>query len=188
MDLIRPDITTSEYVSYLGALYGYYHALEPRLISADTEFCSGVLGLAARAKLAWIEQDLNQLSGYGTSTAIDVCQATPLIRNGPEAVGCAYVIEGSTLGGSVIFRHMQKHLGITPDAGARFLYGYGEATGEHWKSFIRAIEAMNFSVKQREASAISAIATFDTMREWLSLRNVSYHPTAITGITVQSVH
>lgn len=54
----------------------------------------------------------------------------------PFALGILYVIEGSTLGGKVIYKHIQKTLGLNEKSGAAYFYGYGEKTGELWKNFL----------------------------------------------------
>jgi heme oxygenase len=61
--------------------------------------------------------------------------AQPLARaNLNFAVGCLYVLEGATLGGQFISRHLAT-LGIGPANGGLFFHGYGAKTGEMWKSF-----------------------------------------------------
>lgn len=54
----------------------------------------------------------------------------------PFALGILYVIEGSTLGGKVIYKHLQKTLGLNEESGAAYFYGYGDHTGELWKNFL----------------------------------------------------
>ncbi len=54
----------------------------------------------------------------------------------PFAMGYMYVVEGSTLGGRVILKHIQDKLGLTADHGASFFAGYGAETGARWKAFL----------------------------------------------------
>ncbi len=56
-----------------------------------------------------------------------------------DAIGCLYVLEGSTLGGQIILRRARERLGIAADAGAIFFRGYGEQTGAMWRQLIDAI-------------------------------------------------
>jgi heme oxygenase len=58
-----------------------------------------------------------------------------------KAFGCLYVMEGSTLGGKIIYNILKKQLGLSDSAGASFFYGYGPATGEKWKTFGASLEA-----------------------------------------------
>ena len=60
--------------------------------------------------------------------------------NGPlDAVGCLYVLEGSTLGGQIILRRAAERLGIDADTGAGFFHGYGAQTGAMWRGLVDAI-------------------------------------------------
>ena len=65
----------------------------------------------------------------------------PDIKNQGDLVGMLYVIEGSTLGGQLISKHLTKNLGITPETGGRFFGGYGENTSVLWLDFL------NFAAK-----------------------------------------
>lgn len=52
------------------------------------------------------------------------------------AFGFAYVMEGSKLGGKVIFKHIQRMLGFSEEHGAKFIADYGNNTGRVWKEFL----------------------------------------------------
>lgn len=56
--------------------------------------------------------------------------------NVPFALGYMYVIEGSTLGGRVILKHVQEKLKLDEHRGASFFAGYGAETGVKWKNFL----------------------------------------------------
>ncbi len=62
----------------------------------------------------------------------------PALRSVAEALGLLYVLEGSSLGGRLILRHLAR-LGIDL-AGLRFLDPYGAAAGERWTGFISVLE------------------------------------------------
>ena len=56
-------------------------------------------------------------------------------------LGIVYVTEGSTLGGRVILKNVQKKLGLEPGQGATYFAGYGDDTAKMWKEFLgRLIE------------------------------------------------
>ena len=44
----------------------------------------------------------------------------PDLQGVQEALGCLYVVEGSTLGGQVIARHLRQTLGVDPRCGGSF--------------------------------------------------------------------
>jgi heme oxygenase len=164
---MRYDVTMDDYVDYLCKFYGYYSVLEPRLIAADS-VCGGTLHLSERRKLPWLKRDIGDICGRGFWKKIPLCESLPGVADAPAVMGCCYVVEGSTLGAMVIGRHLHACLGVTADHGARFVHGYGDRTMDKWKHFINALNAANFSARQRKACIDSAIATFDTLRGWLA--------------------
>ncbi|MEO7320345.1 MAG: biliverdin-producing heme oxygenase [Nitrosospira sp.] len=168
IDLMRPDITMADYVGYLCKFYGYYSVLELRLIKGDLSFCDKALKLDGRRKVERLESDICKLCGWKSLEKIPLCQLSPLISNATDVVGCSYVIEGSTLGALIMYRHLHNCLGVTENNGASFIYGYGESTGAQWKRFVEGIEAMTFDVRQRKACIEAAISTFETMGNWFT--------------------
>lgn len=51
--------------------------------------------------------------------------------------GSMYVMEGSTLGGQLISRHLEKVLGLMDGGGYSYFLGYGPDTGAKWKEFCK---------------------------------------------------
>jgi heme oxygenase len=79
-----------------------------------------------------------------------------------------YVLEGATLGGRVISRHLAAR-GIGPDTGGAFFAGYGNQTGEMWKSFSAAMGA--YAEAHPESTgrmAEAADETFILLERWLA--------------------
>ena len=83
-----------------------------------------------------------------------------------EAAGGAYVLEGSTLGGRVISRHVQKLFG--PDVPRAFLECYGAATGEKWQSFRAALTRLAGSREAEDRIIAGAQETFRSFTRWLT--------------------
>ena len=46
-----------------------------------------------------------------------------------------YVVEGSTLGGQYIAKHVERRFGFRGGSGNAYFRGYGERTGSMWRSF-----------------------------------------------------
>lgn len=125
--------------SYRQVLLGYFHLyarFEPGL-TAELERQHLGFDYLARQKLPWIRADL---ASFGLDPLVTEC--LPRAAMAPFAIGSAaqlagslYAIEGATLGGQVISRHVQKNLGLTRTAGACFFNGYGDATTDRWSEF-----------------------------------------------------
>jgi heme oxygenase len=78
------------------------------------------------------------------------------------------VLEGATLGGQLIARHVIPLLGLAPDAGAAFFTSYGAEVGARWRSlgeFLRRQLGREADV-QRAAGA--ACDTFGKLDCWLA--------------------
>jgi len=67
--------------------------------------------------------------------------ATPTTASPAAALGSAYVIEGSALGGMVIARAMQDRFGIGRANGATFFSARGGATVRIWREFCAQLES-----------------------------------------------
>ncbi|AWB23947.1 biliverdin-producing heme oxygenase [Methylobacterium currus] len=154
--------TRDGYRALLARFWGFHAALEPAL--------GGKLDEPAffdpRRRLAHLAADLRFL---GLDDA--AIQALPRPRLAPprdrdEAFGALYVLEGSTLGGQVIARHIGRQLGFTPEGGCRYYAAHGRETGAMWKAF-RLRLAEEAARGKPETIAASATATFDAMRHWL---------------------
>jgi len=93
------------------------------------------------------------------------CPLMPL--PGPAAVlGSMYVIEGSTLGGAIIAREVERRLGLTRDTGCAYFRSYGRETASMWKSFGAVLNAAS-SPEVDDLIVGTAQGTFDVMHDWL---------------------
>jgi heme oxygenase len=82
------------------------------------------------------------------------------IINIGELIGMLYVIEGSTLGGQLISKHLVNYQGITSETGGCFFGGYGENTTALWTDFIRFSADIDGDDAQCQAAKNSACQTF----------------------------
>ena len=116
--------------------------------------------LAARRRSHWIEQDLLTLgvpsAGRGRAepepiswaTVIGGAAATAKVPENSEGaseaafLGAFYVMEGSTLGGRFIARHVETALGLLPGQGDAYFRGHEEETGAMWRETTAAIAAV----------------------------------------------
>ena len=76
------------------------------------------------------------------------------------------MVEGATLGGRIIGRHLRDGLGLNASTGASFFAGYGEQTGAMWTRLTAHVDAAPFVDTEEAASA--AVETFETLLAWFS--------------------
>ena len=142
IDPLRNFSSLDAYKCHVFKSWRFYRSMETGLAALDWSRVG--IDIAARRKLPLLERDLDALGIPRSHAPDDWAPLTPIDMD--FALGCMYVVEGATLGGQVISRHLAK-LGIGPNNGGCFFNGYGTRTGEMWKSF--------------QASAISYCVTED---------------------------
>ncbi len=154
------------YRSHLERLWGFCAELEQRLEPQ----LSGIAlpDFESRRKLPLLTRDLCVLGADA-----DMLLLLPRCRNIPPcpepaaALGCAYVMEGATLGGRTLLPLVRSRLGLTAEHGAAFLASYGENITSMWQTFAAALDAW-CAIPQRQASAAAAaVGTFDALSDWL---------------------
>ena len=165
LPLLDPSLDAARYRAILAAFWGFHAAVEPRL-AAVAELRGLGLEPLERRKLPRLEHDLRTLGA--DPARLPLADAVPRVEGAAAALGCMYVLEGATLGGRVISRHLAA-LGIGPDTGGAFFAGYGDETGEMWKSFSAAIGA--YAEAHPESTgrmAEAADETFTLLERWLA--------------------
>ncbi|MGX7704986.1 biliverdin-producing heme oxygenase [Methylobacterium sp. Gmos1] len=160
--------TREGYRALLARFWGFHAALEPALATVlhDDAF------LDPRRRLAHLADDLRFLGLDDAAIAALPRPHLALPRDRDEAFGALYVLEGSTLGGQVIAKHIGRQLGLTRDGGCRYYAAHGRETGAMWKAF-RLRLAEEAARGRPETIVASGIGTFDAMRRWLCAKPVS---------------
>ncbi len=137
--LMDPGLTAGGYRRHLEALYGFYGPLEAALAQ---RLGNGVPALRAheRWKLPLLERDLASFGHTPASLArLPRAARPPPLPGVPEALGGFYVLEGATLGGQLLLRHLTRHFEGQAVGDFAFFRAYGEAVGPMWKAFSEAL-------------------------------------------------
>jgi heme oxygenase (biliverdin-IX-beta and delta-forming) len=165
--LLDPQLSLPAYYDTLTRFFGYYAPLEDRLADALTRHGADI-DYDERYKCPQLRRDLLTLGATPQKLArIHQFRALPDLSTPAELFGCLYVIEGATLGGQIITRHLRSSLGLTPEAGAAFFSGYGERTGSRWKEFCTQLSSFAASADKDHEIVASANATFEFLHRWL---------------------
>lgn len=167
VDLTTRCRTVGTYREWLGRLLGFYRPFEEMLAGFD--WSTVPLDYPARRKAGWLEADLLGL-GMAESEINDLpsCQRLPRPENLAGAIGCLYVLEGATLGGQIISRHVDQQLSIDGDNGGRFYAAYGARVGTMWKAFRDAASSYCGDQPDRlQDAAVNAVETFEAFESWM---------------------
>ena len=137
--LMSPGLSVAGYRQHLEALHALHAALESA-VARQLGAHEAELRLSERWKLHLLREDLLALGHDEASLArLPGLPSPPAIPGVPEALGTLYVLEGSTLGGQLILRHLVRHFENAPVGRFAFFRAYGEAVGPMWKSFSEAL-------------------------------------------------
>ena len=170
LDLMREQFSIDDYRGILERFFGFYRPVEWQFARATVPAEVEAL-LTLRPREPLLRADLVALGGREPDS-LPLCLDLPPLRTAAQCLGCLYVMEGATLGGQVLSRHLERTLGLTPDNGARFFCGDGPRTGEMWKAFRTAFTGFVTPEAQDEVVA-SAIASFRALRAWCAAGRVS---------------
>ncbi|WP_207535484.1 biliverdin-producing heme oxygenase [Desertivirga arenae] len=151
----------ADYIEILKKFYGYIKPLEER-ISKNLDI-NKVPDYPERRKSDALELDLQY---FNTTSDVSLCDDLPVVTNTYEAIGALYVLEGSTLGGTIISKMVSAKLGLSASEGLSFFYSYGSETMKMWEQFKIAL---NTRVAEEDWNMviIGADETFIKFRNWL---------------------
>jgi heme oxygenase len=161
--ILDPGLGLEGYRAYLERSFGFYRIVEPQLRELGA-WDALKLDATEREKLPFLAEDI-VLLGNTEPASIRGCDAGPAFASTAEAVGGAYVLEGSTLGGRVISRLIQSSFG--PAAPRSFLECYGTETGKQWQLFRAALAHFATSASIEDQIIVGARTTFETFTRWL---------------------
>jgi heme oxygenase len=163
LDLEAVTRSISAYRNLLGRLYGFHAVWEPlaEVALVDPEF------FRERRKVAFLEADLRDL-GMGSDgiARLPLCEPTVTMRTPAEAWGSMYVVEGATLGGVIIARHVERRLGLSRHNGCLYFRCYGADVRPMWISFGARLHDRCDPADQ-DAVVTAARRTFEMLHIWL---------------------
>jgi heme oxygenase len=150
-----PDATLHDYAAHLHMLHAWLAPLRAWLDGFDDG-----PGFAHGAHLALIEADLDEPGMPPSLQALPAAMNAPWPATASAAYrwGVCYVIEGSQLGGAVLYQRLADRLAPHP---LRYLKGDAAGPGPRWRAFMQALRAaVRTPAEIRDANA-GACAAFD---------------------------
>jgi heme oxygenase len=162
VDLNRSLGSVSTYRSLLHRYLSVYRPFEDAL-SGMADLLNGT-SWRYHGKVTLLEGDLLALDPDLRTNQLTRWSALPKFDNPDSALGALYVVEGSSLGGQVIYREVQRRLGLDARSGAAFFFGAGAQTGVAWKEFTVMLDQQ---ISDPELAASAACAMFEAFRHGL---------------------
>ena len=166
VNLADSNLSRERYFQILRRFYGFYAPLERAITAYGTHPQDWID--ADRRKVPLLSSDLESSGMTNRGIAhLPCCNELPDLSSPLSYLGCMYVLEGATLGGQLVSRHVKERLGLT-DGVTRFFNSYGSRVGGMWKSFCDHLESVGRADDARGPIVASACATFGALDRWLS--------------------
>jgi heme oxygenase (biliverdin-IX-beta and delta-forming) len=164
LQIFSPQFDLRAYTRLLTQFYGFWSPLEVELRKVSG-LSSSSLALDRRLKAHLLEADLRV---FGIDPAVvSMCDRLPNVQTFSRALGCLYVVEGSTLGAQFIARHLSERFQIGRDSGGAFFCAYEGEVIQRWSDF-KAFLIRQADTDQYEGILSAARDTFEALDEWLS--------------------
>lgn len=168
VDLMREDFSLEEYKNLLVTFYAFYKSYEKKMRDAQAKNPID-FNYEERLNTPRLVADLKSLGMSDREISdIETFDDLPALDSTEKIFGSLYVIEGSTLGGQYISRHLKEKFGLDETNGIAFFSGYGKDTGKMWKAFRAAITEFAETSNNHEEIIKSANATFEKIGNCLS--------------------
>ncbi len=153
VDLPASVRTRGEYVDLLDRFFQLHAPLEQRLASSvwGQRWTEHGIDLERHARAHLLADDLFRLDAVPSSRPVFL----PQLRTFGEALGCLYVLEGSSLGGQVLAPAIRSAVGDVP---VSFLAGEGREHPKPWRAVGEALR--RFDARQADSVVLGARGTF----------------------------
>jgi heme oxygenase len=109
------------------------------------------------------------LAWFGVSEKDDRRPTLPEMNNLPSLFGTMYVMEGSTLGGQLIARHVEAALHLSEGRGNLFSRSR-QSNRPLWKEFCEMLK-LRIPDEQTDTVVVSAKAMFRTFGTWMKRKS-----------------
>lgn len=160
--LTSEEVTQNDYRHYIHVLAGIYVIVETAFYNNLDDALRERLGI--RPKLPMLLRDLEEQGIKVPAMGLERDPGTPnrLDTHSMSAiVGGVYVLEGATLGGRTIARHLRRMLGAELGA-ASFLDFHGEQISAAWRHFSGALDDLcSVGMLLPDEVIAGALVTFD---------------------------
>ena len=164
LDLLAPDLTRDRLVAALTRLHGFWAAAEAGL-DAWADACPADAAAVDWSGRRRAQRYADDLAALGAPPAGQVPELAP-VAGTDEALGRLYVLEGSTLGGQFIDRHLAALPQLAHVGGLSAFSPYGERTGAMWHGYRQATRARVLAGGDADRLVGAARETFAALADW----------------------
>ncbi|WP_406826837.1 biliverdin-producing heme oxygenase [Pedobacter sp. KACC 23697] len=139
-EIMNNSLNIDQYKKLLTINYIIHQKLENLLANMLDSAIAEQLGMKDRLKLNALTQDLNYWNIDNLTLPELAFELFVPEKNTAEVLGALYVLEGATLGGNVIKRHILANPNFKNHENGLNYYGvYGEELSAKWKNFVSVL-------------------------------------------------
>ena len=163
LDLLDPALDRTRLADVIERMHGFWQAAEAGLDAWAARFPAdaGRVSWERRRRAGLFAADLATLG----APCADGGPELPAPAGTDEALGRLYVLEGSTLGGAFIDRHLAALPGLS-GLRLRAFSPYGAETGAMWHAFRSAVRARVTAGGDAATMVAAARQTFGALAVW----------------------
>jgi heme oxygenase len=161
LDLLSPTLELTRYQEILRRFHAFWRGWRPLahgLLAEEADL------LAGRDRTPLLDSDLVH---FGVPALPDD-GPLPALADADQALGSLYVLEGSTLGGQVIARHLEATLGLYDGAGYAYFQGYGRRNGPMWAALRERLAHLPAEGAAADRLVAGARQTFSLLEQRLT--------------------
>jgi heme oxygenase len=181
LDLLDPDLTPARLATVLSRMHAFWLSAE-----AGLDRWAAAAPTAA-ADVQWVDRRrahrfAADLAALGSAPAAPVgVPDLPPVPDTDAALGRLYVLEGSTLGGVFIDRHLATLPQLAGTGPLRAFSPYGERTGAMWHAYRSATRAHVAAGGDAGRLVAAARQTFTALAAWCGAPLLEQTGTAAPG-------
>lgn len=144
-----------QFAKFMRVQYRFHRDLDA--LYANPSLAALIPDLAGRRRLPKIASDL-----------ADLGQPLPAEQPGklngdtslPTALGWLYVVEGSNMGGAILFKMAREKLGLDQNHGVSHLAAHPDGVARHWREFTAALDGVQLTPEQEDEAVQGAESAF----------------------------
>jgi heme oxygenase len=159
------NYSLQDYRLLLSRLLRFYQPLEAKIFDGLPAHIA--TKVEHRRKVQWLRADLYAL---GAEAAFEESDGSVMpFGSLEERMGALYVVEGATLGGLLIRKHLLGHFGQAAAPAMNFYSGYGKRANAEWKNFGALLSSLfdRAGSHAQDRVVAGANATFSALERWL---------------------
>ncbi|RZL45472.1 MAG: hypothetical protein EOP00_17385 [Pedobacter sp.] len=137
-DIMQRKLTLAQYKKLLITNYLIHTAYEEKIFDQIDSEIANHLNFTKRNKVDALTTDLKQ-ANLNKTDYHHLIENVATIPNSAFAMGALYVLEGATLGGSVIVKQLQQNPNFNTDFKFSYYGVYGKDLIANWQAFVKEL-------------------------------------------------